>query len=165
MTESSTLPIAFQGEFREAVIGENGHGLGVFADRAFRPGEKIFVFNPVFVSSPDRFTIQVDEGRHLKTESHIGLLLSHSCSPNVRFCSDQLAIFAIKPIRKGEELAFNYLCTEWIMAVPFECRCGSESCHRLISGFKYLSPADQSSLEPHILPHLRKRFTLPTRQL
>jgi hypothetical protein len=142
----------------DVVRRENGHGLGVFAARDFRPGEKVFVFDAIFVTSPHKYTIQVDEAKHLRTEGHMGLLLSHSCSPNTRFCSEQLGIFAIAPIRTGEELTFNYLCTEWDMAAPFECRCGSEPCHRVIKGFRYLSLADQRTLEPHALPYLRKRI-------
>ena len=143
---------------RDVVSGNNGHGLGVFAARDFLPGEEIFVFDAIFVSSPNKYTIQVDEAKHLHIENHIGVLLSHSCSPNTRFSAEQPGIFAIAAIRTGEELAFNYLCTEWDMAVPFECRCGSELCHRTIGGFRYLTAADRRMLEPNTLPYLRKRM-------
>ena len=158
-------PVTVDVTSRDVVSGENGHGLGVFAARDFRPDEEIFLFGASFVTSPDKYTIQVDEAKHLHMESHIGLLLSHSCAPNTRFCGEQLGIFAIAPIRAGQELTFNYLCTEWDMAVPFECRCGSESCHRMISGFRYLSPADQRTLQPNALPYLRKRIESPVPQL
>ena len=150
---------------RDVVIRENGHGLGVFAARDFRPDEKILVFDAIFVTSPHTHTIQVDEAKHLQTESHIGSLLSHSCAPNTRFCSEQLGIFALFSIRTGEEFTFNYLCTEWDMTAPFECRCGSEPCYRLIKGFRYLSPEDQRTLEPYALPYLRKRIESAVPQL
>jgi hypothetical protein len=92
---------------RDVIRKENGYGLGVFAARDFRPGEKVFVFDAIFVASPHKHTIQVDDAKHLQTEGHIGSLLSHSCAPNTRFCSEQPGIFAIAPIRTGEELTFN----------------------------------------------------------
>ena len=158
------FPIPADATSRDVVERENGHGLGVFAAREFSPDEEIFVFDAVFVTSPDKYTIQVDEAKHLQTGTHIGLLLSHSCAPNARFCGEQLGLFAIAPIQTGEELTFDYLCTEWDMAVPFECRCGAEPCHGTISGFRHLSPPEQRSLAPHALPHLRKRIESPVRQ-
>lgn len=143
--------------FSEVSTRENGHGLGVFAARAFSHDEKIFVFVGSFVSVPDKFTIQVDDATHLHLGNHIGSLLSHSCKPNTRFCGEKLSVIAIAPIQPGEELTFNYLCTEWDMAEPFECRCGSELCHRVIRGFRYLSPANQLTLEPHAVPYLQRR--------
>jgi hypothetical protein len=142
----------------DVVRRANGHGLGVFAARDFSPDEKVFAFDAIFVTSPHKHTIQVDEAKHLQTDGHIGMLLSHSCAPNTRFCNERPGIFAIAPIRTGEELTFNYLCTEWDMAEPFECRCGSEPCHGAINGFRYLSPADQRTLGPNALPYLRKRI-------
>ncbi len=150
---------------RDVVKRENGHGFGVFAARDFSPDEKVFAFDAIFVTSPHKHTIQVDEAKHLQTEGHIGMLLSHSCAPNTRFCSEQLGIFALAPIRTGEEFTFNYLCTEWDMAAPFECRCGSESCYRVINGFRYLSREAQRRLEPNALPYLRKRIESPVPQL
>jgi hypothetical protein len=150
---------------RDVFKGENSHGTGVFAAKDFRPDEEIFVFSAIFVTSPDKYTIQVDEAKHLRLKSHIGLLLSHSCAPNTRFCSERLGIFAIAPISTGEELSFNYLCTEWDMAVSFECSCGSVSCHGVIRGFRYLSPEAQRTLGPDALPYLRKRIESPAPQL
>ncbi len=149
-------PVAFSSP--DVVRKENGHGFGVFAARDFRPDEGIFLFDAVFVTSPDRYTIQVNGAKHLDTGTHMGLFVNHSCAPNSRFCGEQLGLFAIAPIRTGEELTFNYLTTEWDMAAPFECRCGSEPCHGTISGFRYLSSADQRTLEPKALPYLRKRI-------
>jgi hypothetical protein len=157
----NNFPISADPASHDVVSRANGHGHGVFAAREFKPDEEIFVFDAIFVTAPDKYTIQVDEAKHLNTQSHIGVLLSHSCAPNTRFCGRQLGIFAIAPIETGEELTFNYLSTEWDMAAPFDCRCGSKLCQGTISGFRYLSPADQRTLEPHALPYLKKRIEWP----
>ena len=114
----------------EVSTRENGHGLGVFAARAFSHDEENYVSSGASVLYGIKYTIQVDEARQLHLGNHIGSLLSHSCKPDTLFCGDKLSVIAIAPIQPREELTFNYLCTEWDMAEQFDCRCGSELCHR-----------------------------------
>jgi hypothetical protein len=64
--------------------------------------KKSLFFDPIFVTSPHKHTIQVFEAKHLRTESHNGFLLSHTGVPNTRFCSEQPGIFGLAPIRTGE---------------------------------------------------------------
>ena len=39
-----------------------------------------------------------------------------------------------RPLRVGDKLTFFYPSTEWTMAQPFECRCGSAGCLGVIRG-------------------------------
>lgn len=39
-------------------------------------------------------------------------------------------------LKEGDELSFFYPSTEWDMAQPFECLCGSKECRGTISGAK-----------------------------
>ncbi|MFO7711466.1 MAG: SET domain-containing protein-lysine N-methyltransferase [Candidatus Woesearchaeota archaeon] len=76
--------------------------------------------------------------------------------PNGYIDFDDLAYRAKRPIRKGEELTFNYLTTEWDLAEKFNCDCGSNNCYEEIKGFKYLTLNQKKELEPS--PFLKKKL-------
>ena len=44
-----------------------------------------------------------------------------------------------KGIKSGDPITFFYPSTEWDMARPFDCFCGSENCLKIIKGAKYIS--------------------------
>jgi hypothetical protein len=45
----------------------------------------------------------------------------------------------LRAIRKGDELFYFYPSTEWEMAEPFQCLCGSPNCLGRIAGAAHLS--------------------------
>ncbi len=138
MKRSSSSARVVEVGFHDRIrVGTTAMGRGVFATTAFEPGEIVVNFEPNFVTEATRYTIQVDELRHLVTEGNPGALLNHHCAPNCAFDSNQLALIALRKIKASEELTFNYLTTEWEMASPFDCMCGAESCKGLIRGYKY----------------------------
>lgn len=66
---------------------------------------------------------------------------NHSCSPNCEV-NDNLDIITIKPVKKGEELCFDYCITyegeepgEWNSTWTFACKCGSKKCRGLIDKY------------------------------
>jgi len=84
--------------------------------------------------------------------------LNHSCNPNGYINFKDLTYRALHPIKKGEELAFNYLTTEWDLSNKFICECGAEKCSNEIKGFKYLILEQQRELEPLLSPFLKKKL-------
>lgn len=62
--------------------------------------------------------------------------LNHSCEPNVIIDAARLELRAVRNIHPGEDLTFFYPSTEWEMAEPFACLCGTENCLGVISGAK-----------------------------
>ena len=57
---------------------------------------------------------------------------NHSCEPNTAY--DGLNVKAIRPIQKGEELTLDYASFLDEHMEPFECRCGTNSCRKWITG-------------------------------
>ncbi len=86
----------------------------------------------------NRFTVQAGVSTHL---AGLGPLtfMNHSCAPNVFITTPDMTVKAICDIRAGEELTFFYPSTEWQLAEPFECHCGSASCLGVIAGAATLS--------------------------
>ena len=86
--------------------------------------------------------------------------MNHACEPNAAIRGRGVA--AIRPISAGEEVTFDYNTTEYDMAAPFACRCGSQRCRGQIRGFKHLPSGEREKLRPalagHLRPHLEPGF-------
>jgi hypothetical protein len=135
----------------------------VFAVRPFAPGEVLLAIDGEQRERPSRHSLQVGWGVHIEAGPDIDLetlmdryswrFLNHSCDGNtaVRGCE----LVAIRHIRAGTEVTFNYNTTEYDMACPFTCHCGSLLCAGEIHGFKHLSRAEQQRLRPLLSEHLR----------
>jgi hypothetical protein len=109
------------------------------------PSEKLF-------EKPNRFTVQMD--RNLHTEVGKLSALNHSCDPNVILDMDRMLVIASRDIQTGDELSFFYPSTEWEMAAPFICLCGSPRCIHVVAGARFLP---FSTLETHYLNrHIRE---------
>ena len=79
--------------------------------------------------------------------------LNHSCDSNIMVRGRELV--AIRHIRAGVEVTFNYNANEYNLACPFTCHCGSHFCSGEIRGFKHLSRAERQRLWPLLSEHLR----------
>jgi hypothetical protein len=96
-------------------------------------------------------TIQIDKYRHLE-EPQVLAFLNHSCHPTVLLDTSGPMVFAATDIIAGEELTFFYPSTEWKMARPFICLCGSAQCLHYIAGARNLSldTLDRYFINAHI---------------
>lgn len=123
-------------------------GKGVFALRNFKEGDVILhvdlTKNKNIVSKEDvpklskedrNHTTYIGRGKYLIDYS-TGSLINHSCNPNT-FCKNKrylkCDIVAIKDIKKGGEITFDYSIgemDEWKM----KCYCGSKNCRKIIYG-------------------------------
>ena len=126
--------------------------------RSIAPDEVVFPLEGRPVNRPTRFTIQVGAHAHLdpisEQQSPWGYL-NHGCDPNVAIDVRRRAVIARHPIATGDELRFDYNTTEWELAEPFVCNCGSPRCVGVAMGFAYLSPARQKALLRDAAPHIR----------
>jgi hypothetical protein len=91
------------------------------------------------VDVPSYRSLQIGKSIHI---DDIGVLayLNHSCDPNVTIDVERLTVIALRDIAAGDALTLFYPSTEWEMAQPFPCRCGSDKCLRWIRGARYVSP-------------------------
>ena len=107
-------------------------------------------------------SVQIGPRRHAHDPLCLNLL-NHSCDPNVRIDVARRAVLALRPIRAGELLAFFYPSTEWEMARPFRCRCGSDRCIGWVRGAKHVDPRRLAGrrLSPHIRALLRAARRAP----
>jgi hypothetical protein len=117
----------------------------------FKKGELICPLPCTSISSkPTQYTVQAGRYKHIE----VGIIasLNHSCNPNLVLDTTRMLIIAARDIFLGDEFTFFYPSTEWEMAVPFICACGSTNCIHVVAGARYLSPAvlERYFLNQHI---------------
>ena len=130
-------------------------GTGVFAKRNFSKDEitlKLNLNTPA-LSLPTRYSIQLGKNYHIEDKEII--FVNHSCESNCFLDFECLGLKALRKIKKGEEITFNYLTTEFKMHSPFICHCSSLNCFGEIRGFKFLSKEKQKLLFCNLSPFLR----------
>jgi hypothetical protein len=144
------------------VAPANGE-FGVYAAHPINAGQIILRVEGERRDRPSRYSVQVGWNVHIDVNGSLNLeelmahfpwrFMNHSCDANCRVRGDCLV--AVRPIRPGEEVTFNYNATEYAMACQFICRCGSPICVGQIRGYKYLAPTDRERLRPLLNLHLQ----------
>lgn len=136
---------------------------------ALRPivsGERMFRIEGELTRHPSRYSVQVGEGLHVDLhpghsseeilDRYFWRFMNHHCNPNTVIQGrDVIALHAIAP---WADVTFDYNATEYDMADPFNCRCGSQGCLGQIRGFKHLTPPQRQRLRPHLAHHLLRHL-------
>jgi hypothetical protein len=92
--------------------------------------------------TPNYLTVQTGDDQHIILKPEFLQYINHSCNPNVFFDTSSMQLVALKEIQPGDEFLFFYPSTEWNMAQPFDCFCGTSQCLHRIQGAAYLSDAE-----------------------
>ncbi|KAK1983540.1 hypothetical protein LZ30DRAFT_687585 [Colletotrichum cereale] len=110
----------------------------VFAKMSFPPCD--------LADEPTYATVQCGKNKHLNLNSDL-LYINHSCEPSLIFDTGNFNVLAgPKGLRPGDELTFFYPSTEWHMAQPFDCFCGTPSCRGTIGGARDMPRAQLEGL-------------------
>ena len=147
------------------VVRESGiQGMGAFAGRGFSKDELILEIDcSDVIDDPASLPPSVN-GDHLDTLRDGTLILmhppevyiNHSCEPNTytRTVNGAWGVYAMRPIREGEELTYHYSVSnfqDWEMT----CLCGKPSCLGRIPGDFFKLPLE---LQVKYLPWLDDWF-------
>lgn len=134
-------------------------GQGVFSTRNFAKNEIVIVGKPVSESDVRTWqTLQMDIDTHVRMDVPFELV-NHSCDPN---CGLKLNKFngynlvALKSIRAGDEITFDYCMSEWISIAVESCQCNSDICRKTIRGGKFLSDDILNKYDGYIAPYYKK---------
>lgn len=117
--------------FRNPATGQ----LSLHATAFFDAGDVICAFTAIETfTTPNYLTLQTGSQKHISLSPECLQYTNHSCDPNVFFDTDTMELIALKPIQPDDEMVFFYPSTEWQMASPFSCNCGSVACLGTIGG-------------------------------
>lgn len=114
------------------------HSVGVYAATAIRKGTRIveYVGERITPEEADRrydgvertYLYGLDDGKTVIDGHGLGAYLNHSCEPNceVDEIKGRVWIFALRDIKAGEELVWDYNLYDDESPAP--CSCGSATC-------------------------------------
>ena len=129
------------------------HQSGVIT-RVSAPAGTVLASFAASTSAPiaTKYTVQSGEETHINLEPEILRFINHSCEPNVYFDVETRQVVSLAAVQEGDELTFFYPSTEWSMASPFDCACGTARCAKRITGARNMpGPAlEGQRLAPHI---------------
>lgn len=150
LTKKVARPQPF--EIRKSSI----HGTGAFATRPIRKGERVAEYKGERITEreadrrypdPDgetphhTFLFQLDDDTCVDAAvgGSAAKYINHSCDPNCETVieDDRIFIEAVRPIRKGQELCYDYQFVLEERHTPalkklYPCRCGSKQCRGTI---------------------------------
>lgn len=136
-----------------AVRSSKVHGNGVFATRKIPAGSRIIEYKGERINwkealrreqlkeadSTHTFLFSLDDGRVIDggSRGNDARWINHACEPNceAREEDGRVYIYALRDIRRGEELNYNYALILDLRHTPalkkaYECRCGSPNCRK-----------------------------------
>ncbi len=126
--------------FANVLLNNSSNQKSLHAAVSFSPGDVISTFG---AGSTQPFatylTVQTGVDSHIMLMPEFLQYINHSCEPNVFFNTTTMQVVCLKPLQPGDEFTFFYPSTEWEMAQPFVCNCGSKGCLQLINGASHLS--------------------------
>jgi hypothetical protein len=137
------------------------------ATRLFPARQRLFRIEGDLTHKPSRYSVQIGyqlhvdlDGPHTSEEildRYFWRFMNHSCEPNAHILDRD--VFATRDIRAWEPVTFDYTTTEWEMAEPFSCSCGSAHCLGQVQGYRFLSAAQRArlgSVAAHLGRHLNE---------
>ena len=137
-------------EFDNVFVKRSNNGKGLFTKKEFRKEAIIFKVKGILIPESKMFNyplkirnnfFMMDKNNYLYPKGKEGEFINHSCNPNcgIKKNKKNLFIFAIKNIKKGNELLIDYSTTianddAWVM----KCNCKDKNCRKTISKFSSL---------------------------
>jgi hypothetical protein len=119
-------------------------GLGVFAHRDIARGEVILSIDGPTINFAETkrrgpwecMALQIGCDRYVDTRPP-GVLVNHSCDPNAGISQDK-CLLAIRGIRKGQEIRYDYSTTMEEKSFIMSCLCRSSACRKVVGAFSAL---------------------------
>ncbi|MBI2650036.1 SET domain-containing protein [Candidatus Woesearchaeota archaeon] len=125
------------------------NGKGVFANKEFKKNERIIGFQGkllTYEEFPRHYTkfedhcVQIGKNLYMSPSGEIDDFFNHSCNPNsgLKIKDKKAFLIAVKNIKNGEEITWDYSTTMDEDFWEIECKCGIRNCRKRIRDFKYL---------------------------
>ena len=135
-------------------------GSGLFANQSYKSGMVVLQPEGRILHSRDidwetlgersMYYLQVSPWKYLEPSDPRLEHLNHACNPNLGYKSldGKVSFVAIKPVRRGDEVTFDYSTTmleEWDEDVSTlqKCNCGARNCRGSIKDFRNIPKSDQ----------------------
>src|SRR3989344_7054225 len=142
------------------------YGKGLFAKKPIKMGEIIAELDGRIYKAEKCSLLLKDIADHAvqfsqkkwRDSKGFARYINLSCNPNCGI-KGKFKIMAIRNIKKGEELTFDYEMSEdsdWRM----KCRCNKKNCRKIIGAFKNLPESIRKKYKNYISEWLIKKYHL-----
>ena len=143
-------------------------GYGIVASAPIRKGELICVWGGRIVSRAEvdaldevqrSYVLQIEESLFLYAPGtpEDAEFVNHCCEPNAGF-SGQVSLVALRNIRPGEEVCFDYAMSETSDFAEIDCRCGAPGCRGRVRADDWMRADLQRRYRNHFSPYLQRRI-------
>lgn len=143
-------------------------GLGVFAHQAVQKDELLVMWGGDIVTGKTLALLPPREQQHsIQVEEDLYLVphgpaepadyVNHCCEPNAGL-SGQISLVALRDIKPGEEVCFDYAMSDGSPYDEFDCECGAANCRGRISGNDWRRPELWERYAGHFSPYLQRRI-------
>jgi uncharacterized protein len=147
---------------KDKVIIRNtdGRGLGLFANFDFKKGQLVVHGRGLYKTKQrTNHSFQMDEFTHMQLDK-VSRSINHSCEPNTGVRNNQCRAYdfiALRNIKKGEEITWDYETTEYISIAVRKCLCGTVICRGQTKGYKFLDNETKKRYGQFIADYLKKK--------
>lgn len=132
-------------------------GLGVFADEDISKGEFLVTMKgKLFFREYRKRSDYRGEENFVPVTPKLWIdpkpplrYINHSCNPNTGFKTPR-RVYALRNIKKGEELTLDYSTIEFVDFWDMPCNCGSRNCRKIIRSIQFLPLGVFKSYLPYI---------------
>jgi hypothetical protein len=138
-------------------------GRHLVAIRPVAANTRLFTLTGRETATPTRYSVQVGAALHLDQDCardeadvvrrYFWRYMDHDCEPTTMIRERE--VIALRDIAAGDGVTFDYNTTEYDMAEPFDCHCGSDRCVGLVRGARHLTSAQRARLSHSLAAHLR----------
>ncbi|MDD5145205.1 MAG: SET domain-containing protein [Candidatus Pacebacteria bacterium] len=146
---------------------------GVFARKPIKKGEILVVFGGLVVKEEEyaglkkgkfkkaeSYGLGIEDGFYLITDREGKLekadYFNHSCNPNAGI-KGQITLVAMKDIKSGEEVTFDYTTTE-CNKYRFRCYCRTKNCRGTITGDDWQKPELQRKYKGYFSYYIQEKI-------
>lgn len=152
----------------------NIEGKGVFAKKKIKKGEIISIWGGDIVTEKEydllskknrrygRYGAKILDGFYLATHNikekrEPTDFFNHSCDPNAGI-KGQIILVAMRDIKSGEEITFDYGMNSDDSDDYFQCNCGSKNCRKIITGQDWKIPKLQKKYKGYFSWHIQEKI-------
>jgi hypothetical protein len=121
----------------------------------------LITYDGPIIDHPTRYSIQIDDDKHIEGTAESNAYLNHSCAPNAYVDWSGVYLRALRNIACGEEITCNYLTTDWELHERFVCHCGAPHCYGELKGLKYLAREEQRKLLRFMPDFMKRKISMP----
>jgi len=145
-------------------------GKGVFAKQNIDKNELLVIFGGYVMTLEEEQKLPLeirDYAHQIAPDFVLGInklediqpvdFINHSCNPNAGF-NGQIFLVAMRDIKKGEQITFDYAMVLSIKGYHFKCLCGSANCRGNVTCDDWENPKLQEKYKGYFQPYLEERM-------